>query len=1108
MQSSEMMYLPVELWHLLANCLVAKFEQGGGTNLNYIDEAILLDRDALQLCPPSHPMRSVSLIRFAIHLGRRYDQLGAARDLDEIIVLDREALNHHPQEYPGWISLNNLAARLCSRYSQLWAIEDLDEAIALERAALHLCRQGHPDRSTPLNSLTDFLSARYKQLGEMEDLDEAIFLAQGALDLSTQGHPDRSTSLNSLAVLLFIRYKRLGAMEDLSESTDLAREALDLRPQGHPDRSMSLDNLVNCLSDWYKQLGGMEVLDEATDLAREALDLRPQGHPNRPMSLHNLAGCLFTRYEQLGVMEGLDGAIVLAREALDLRPQGHPDWSAPLNNLAAYLSTRYEQLGAMEDLDGAIVLAREALNHCPQKDPTRSVLLSTLSNCLSSRYSQLGALQDLDEAIIHGRGALDLCTQEHPDRSMSLSNLAIRLSFRYIQFRVMEDLEEAIVLDREALDLRPQGHPCRSTSLNNLAIRLSVRYKDSELGTMQDLNEAIFLVREALHLRPQGHPDRSSSLNDLAVHLSSRFNHLGAIEDLNEAIVLDREALDLRPHGHPDRSQSLENLAFHLYIRFTRPEQLQDKEELFSLYAQLVNVPQIVFPADLSAARAWICMAEHFHHPTILLAYETSLRLVVQHLANLPSLPQHLGILENLTSSLGVDAFSACLRKCAPACSVELLEQGRGVFWSQLTRLHSPLDEAIVSSPAGKALTDEFTRLASLIRNVLHSPGPDQHERVCHLNLELQMVVTDIRKLPGLSRFLLPSLFSDLRRAASLGPVIIVNASNYGCDALIVFLDQDPVHIPLQITRENVRELSTELHTLTSRAKRADVTKELAFFLRKLWDQIVSPIVDCLQTTLPSQSRIWWCPTGEFSVLPLHAAGPYRKGQQNLPHIYISSYTPTLNALIRARRGDPSNSAPDQKRFIAIGQASATGETELVSVGAELDIIGQRVNSLARFTRIDGEESCISSVVEELGKHEWVHLACHGLPDRKQPFESAFALHDGHFTIQRIIGCDLKNPEFAYLSACHTTVGDEKSPDEVIHLASAMQFVGFRSVIGTMWAVDDGATIKIASTFYNHMVDESGRLDHTRAAFALNETMKSVRNIPFDQRILYIHLGA
>ena len=470
-------------------------------------------------------------------------------------------------------------------------------------------------------------------------------------------------------------------------------------------------------------------------------------------------------------------------------------------------------------------------------------------------------------------------------------------------------------------------------------------------------------------------------------------------------------------------------------------------------------------------------------------------------------MPQHLIILKNPTSSLAVDAFSACLRNCSLTNAIELLEQGRGVFWSQLTRLHSPLDNVIVSGSAGKSLADEFARLTLLIRNALNSPGVDQHERLCHLNYEMQRVVTGIRKLPGLSRFLLPLLFSDLQRAACGGPVIIVNASKYGCDALIVFIDKDPVHIPLQITQENVRDLSTELHTLTVRAKRADVTKELAFFLRKLWDQIVPPIVDCLQTTHPSHSRIWWCPTAEFSVLPLHAAGPYRKGQQNLPHLYISSYTPTPTALIRARRRYPSNSTTNGPRFVTIGQAKAAGESELLSVGAELDNIRQCVDGRATFTRIDGEESCISRVVEQLNKNEWVHLACHGLPDRKQPFESAFALHDGHFTIQRIIGCDLKNPEFAYLSACHTTVGDEDSPDEVIHLASAMQFAGFRSVIGTMWAVDDDETNKITSTFYKHMVDESGRLDHTLAAFALNKTMKSVR-IPLDQRVLYIHLGA
>jgi CHAT domain-containing protein len=669
----------------------------------------------------------------------------------------------------------------------------------------------------------------------------------------------------------------------------------------------------------------------------------------------------------------------------------------------------------------------------------------------------------------------------------------------------MEDLDEAIVLDREALNLRPPGHSDRSLSLSNLAVRLSTRF--DQLRATEDLDEAIVLDREALDLRPLGHPLRSSSVNNLAVYLSTRYNQLGTPEDLDEAIVLDREALDLRPQGHPDRSGSLENLASHLYARFTPSKQLHDQEELFNLYAQLVHVPQVVSSIDLSAARAWIRVAEHFQHPTLLLAHATSLRLLMQHLVALPSLPQHLVILKNLTSSLAVDAFSACLRQCAPARAVELLEQGRGVFWSQLVRLHSPLNDVIVSSLAGKTLADEFMRLALLIRNTLNSPGADQHERLCRLNLELQRVVTNIRELPGLSGFLLPPSFFDLRRAASGGPVIIVNASKYSCDALIVFFDRDPVHIPLEITHEDVRDLSTKLHSLTVRSTRDDVTKELGFFLRNLWDQIVSPIVDCLQTFYPSQSRIWWCPTAEFSVLPLHAAGPYRKGERNLPHLYISSYTPTLTALIRARRPDPLNSATGRKRFIAIGQATAAGESELFSVGAELDNIRQCVDGLATFTHIDGEEACAPRVIDELGKNEWVHFACHGLPNRNQPFESAFALHDGHFTIQRLIGCDLKNPEFAYLSACHTTVGDKESPDEVIHLASAMQFVGFRSVIGTMWAVDDSETKKITPTFYKHMVDESGRLDHTRAAFALNKTMRSV-NIPLDQRILYIHLGA
>ncbi|KAF8436541.1 CHAT domain-containing protein [Boletus edulis BED1] len=981
----------------------------------------------------------------------------------------------------------------------------IDEAVDLDREALELRLPGHLERSASVNWLAVHLSDRYSQLGSMRDLEEAIALDREALDLRQKGHPDRSTSLNNLAVDLSTRYHQLGIMEDLNEAIVLSREALDLPPQGHRDRSMSLNNLAVDLSTRYHQLGITEDLNEAIVLDRKALDLRPKGHPDRLMSLNNLGADLATRYNQLGVMEDLNAAIVLGREVLHLRQKGHPNRSKSLNNLAVRLSTRYKQLGVMEDLNEAIVLGREALALHQKGHPDRSTSLNNLAVDLATRYRQLGAMEDLNEAVVLGRETLDLCPQGHPDRSMSLNNLVVRLSTRYKQLGIMEDLNVAIVLGQEAISLRPQGHPGRSTCLESLAVCLSTRYK--QLGVMEDLNKAIIIGQEALDLRPKGHPGRSMCLDSLAVCLYIRYNQLGVVEDLNEAIALGREALDLYPKGHPDWSTSLDNLARHLHDRFTRLKQSTDKEELFSLYAQLVHLPPNISSSDLSTARAWVRVAESLQHPTVLLAYETSLRLLIQHLTILPSLPRHLVILKNLTSSLAVDAFSACLRHRSPAKAVELLEQGRGVFWSQLARLRSPLDDVTASGPASKSLADEFMRLASLLRHVINSPGTGQHERLCRLNLELQSVVTNIRDLPGLSRFLLPPLFSDLRCAASGGPVIIVNASKYSCDALVVLLDRDPVHIPLQITLEGVRDLSKEINTLTVRATKADVTRELTAFLRKLWDQIVSPIVDALLTTHPPQSRIWWCPTGEFSVLPLHAAAPYRKGQHSLADLYISSYAPTLTTLIRARRHNPPVSTTQGKRFIAIGQAKATGETELLSVSAELDIIGNRIDALATFMRVDGEKACISRVVEELGESEWVHLACHGLPNRTQPFESAFALHDGHFTIQRIIGYDLKNPEFAYLSACHTTVGDEESPDEVIHLASAMQFVGFRSVIGTMWAVDDGETNKITSTFYNHMVNEAGRLDHTRAAYALNKTMRSVR-VPLDQRILYIHLGA
>jgi CHAT domain-containing protein len=362
--------------------------------------------------------------------------------------------------------------------------------------------------------------------------------------------------------------------------------------------------------------------------------------------------------------------------------------------------------------------------------------------------------------------------------------------------------------------------------------------------------------------------------------------------------------------------------------------------------------------------------------------------------------------------------------------------------------------------------------------------------------------------LPDFSRFLLPPLFSDLRHAAEDGPVIIVNSSRYSCDAMIILSVTDPVHVPLHIAQADILELSKKFRSLTEEAGSShNQLYEIVGFLRTLWERVVDPIAEALKHLAQPGSRIWWCPTAQFALLPLHAAGPYAKKSHNFADLYISSYTPTLAALIRARQRiarDASTSA----HFVAIGQGNPDKGKVLRRVAAEVDDVARRVTPILPFTSLMESDATVQRALDALNRHQWVHLACHGMPNRKKPFESSFTMRDGPLTITDIIRPRLHTPQFAFLSACHTTVGHESSPDESIHLTAAIQFSGFPSVIGSMWSVDDDVIGKIVSAFYDNMVDGSGKLDCRRAAVALHMAVKKLRKkIPFEQQIVLVHMG-
>jgi CHAT domain-containing protein len=461
------------------------------------------------------------------------------------------------------------------------------------------------------------------------------------------------------------------------------------------------------------------------------------------------------------------------------------------------------------------------------------------------------------------------------------------------------------------------------------------------------------------------------------------------------------------------------------------------------------------------------------------------------------------------TASLAVNAFSCGIRHGALTTAVELVERGRAVFWTHLARFRTTLDELFMAHHTGEALAEEFKQLSFQLRNSFDQSTEDQSLQLRQLTTQWDNVVPRIRMFPAFSRFLQPPLFSDLQKAAAEGPVIIVNASQYGCDALIVLSDQGPVLVPIDITQTEVSELSSEFQSVVEQFGCSDHQNKFVGILRKLWHDIVDPVVQTLKASnVRPGSRIWWCPTAEFTLLPLHAAGAYEKKRDSLSHIYISSYTPTLATLVRARQQVSRDTSPQY--FVAIGQGNPDRGKELRCVAPELAAITQRLGPIvSSFTSLQDSLATVQGALDALNHNQWLHLACHGMPNRTQPFESSFTMRDGPLMIRDIIRSNWQNPEFAFLSACHTTVGDKESLDESIHLAAAMQFSGFRSVIGSMRSVDDEVAQEVVSTFYNNLVDDSGRLDCARAAVALHKAVKKLRrnNVPLEQQIVFVHMG-
>ena len=819
--------------------------------------------------------------------------------------------------------------------------------------------------------------------------------------------------------------------------------------------------------------------------------------------------------------------VELAR--LDLCPLGHKDHTSILNDLAVAYEIHYDQEHSIGDIKRAIEVNQTRLDLCPLGHPEHVQALGEFVLCLGKHYWIQKKKEDLDRLIKMQERWFNLCPLGHTDHAKALGELAISTWHCYNMQQDIADLDRAIKMEEKRLELCPEGHPEHDTALINLADSLRERYR--QLGDLTDLNRAMELQEESLQLCPPGHQDHGLVLRHLALSYWDHYDGTKNHSDLAMAINLFQKALYTYQAEDLLFALNIHSLATTILLsqkssqKFHAPDALLPSlDDAFDTYRLLKKCGPAVSLYLWNAAQAWVKDAEKHNHSSVLEAYQTSLN-TLDHFTSLDSsLDSRHETMQARVADLANNAFSCATRHGDFQMAVELLEQGRGILWSQLARCDISLAVLEIQDNRGRELARKFTRLsADLKKHAQHNGDRDSTDPYWLVQEEWQRVVDKIRNLDGFSRFLLSPQFDDLQRAAEYGPVIIVNASKYSCDALVVLRARAPIRVPLGCSLDDVVQLCTQLSELTQDSHAYGSHRELYVkeVLRELWSCVVERIVSVLQDDiqLPPGSRIWWYPTSKFTLLPFHAAGPHRKGKKDLMDIYISSYAPSLSALLRARdrlrsqkEARAAFGTPGAITFAAVGQAypsKDTGLSQLPEVEHEIQRIRNETGMPedVEFEAVAGAAASIEGAVQAFRDHRWVHVACHGAQHTEKPFDSWFAMGDGKLTLMRIIQERYMNSEFAFLSACHTAVGDASTPDEVLHLAAGMQFAGFNGVIGTLWRVDDSIAHQVVTRFYKEMFKHPV-IDFEHAAAALNTAaVETADEVSLEKRIVFVHIG-
>ena len=195
-------------------------------------------------------------------------------------------------------------------------------------------------------------------------------------------------------------------------------------------------------------------------------------------------------------------------------------------------------------------------------------------------------------------------------------------------------------------------------------------------------------------------------------------------------------------------------------------------------------------------------------------------------------------------------------------------------------------------------------------------------------------------------------------------------------------------------------------------------------------------------------------------------------------------YTPSLTTL-KLIQDSPAD-YHSESGVLLVGDPAVGTLPRLPCAKKEVEMIGNILN----VRPLTGEEATKEAVLHKIHSVSLIHIAAHGEPERGHIALAPSNLEKNDFllTMADISAVRLR-AKLVVLSCCHSGKGHIKA-EGVVGIARAFLGSGARSVLASLWAVDDEATMAFMKQFYQHLVNEKS------ASESLHESMKWMRENP------------